>query len=199
MIKKIFKGILRRVFKTSVLKIHYLELEIDINKTLQLLEGFDLSRVKELSYDDFLLGNKEQFTLDKLAVLKDRFQSGEYKAYGIIEDGCLVYSAWLSLRTLGLPVNTNPIYLDDDEGYLEDAYCDPKARGRGLHNYMNNYRVMKIYEMGRHKAIVTVLDGNVPALKTQKKSGFQDLGCFYCGKLFGKEFNTLNKEKHASR
>lgn len=29
------------MFKTSILKIHYLELEININRTCQLLEGFD--------------------------------------------------------------------------------------------------------------------------------------------------------------
>lgn len=196
---RILKGVLRRVFKTSILKIHYFQQDIDFERIKQLLSGFDMSVVKDLNYEDFLVGDQNQFTADKLLVIKNRFSSGDYKAYGISENGHLVYSAWVSLGNLGLPAISTPIPLEPNEGYLEDAYCDPMARGRGFHNNMNNYRLLKLYEMGKNRAIVTVVDGNLPALKTQSRSGFVDMGCFYCGKLFGKEFNTLKKEKYSSK
>lgn len=196
---RIINGVLRRVFKTSVLKLHYLQQEIDINHIKQLLSGFDMSVVKELKYEDFLLGNKDQFTPEKLQIISNRFTSGGYKAYGILKDNCLIYSSWVALETIGLPVNTHTIQLEPFEGYLEDAYCDPIARGRGLHNNMNNYRLLKMYELGRTCAIATVVDGNTPALKTQIRSGFKDLGCFYCGKIFGKKFNTLKKNKYSNK
>jgi len=99
------------------------------------------------------------------------------------------------LHKLGLSVDTKPIYLADDEGLLEDSYCAPSARGRGIHGKMNIFRIKKLYEFGKKKVIVIILDGNTPAMKVQLKNGFEDLGTFYNGYFLGFKVNTLKKEK----
>ena len=180
---------------TSFHKAHYLRLNIDINETYKKLEGFDLN-VKELSLDDFALGVQTVFKGAKMEVYKRIFQDQTYKAYGIIENGRLVYSTWISLHHLGMSVETEPVYLADNEGYLEDSYCDPIARGRGLHGKMNNYRIKKIYDAGKERVIAIVQHGNTPAFKVQFKSGFEDLGTFWHGSVLGVKFNTLNKANY---
>ena len=185
---------LHRILHTSIGKMHYLRLNTDIDVVNKKLEGFDLP-VKELTYEDFLKGDKTVFHGPKLELVKNRLQDSNYKCYGIIENGKLVYSTWISLERLGLSVNTKPIYLLPYEGLLEDSYCDPIARGRGLHGLMNFYRLKKLYELGKTTVLAMVLDGNTPAMKVQLKSGFEELGTFYNGYLFSIKINTLKKEK----
>ena len=185
---------LHRILRISIGKMHYLRLNTDIDVVNQKLEGFNLP-VKELTYEDFLKGNKTTFNEKKLDVIKARLQDKNYKCYGIIENNVLIYSTWFSLERLGLSVNTKPIYLLPNEGLLEDSYCDPIARGRGLHSMMNFYRIKKLYELGRNRVLGMVLEGNTPAFKVQFKSGMEDLGTFYNGYLFGIKINTLKKEK----
>ena len=175
-----------------------MRLNIDIDKINVLLKDFDLD-VKELEYDDFLHGNKNVFKGDKLELYKQRCIDPTYKAYGIIEDGQLIYSTWISLHRMGMSVERKPVYLASNEGYLEDSYCDPIARGRGLHSKMNNYRIKKIHEFGKNRVIAIVQEGNIPAFKVQFKSGFEDLGTFRHGCIFGIKFNTLKKEKFDGR
>lgn len=192
---KIYHGILRRVFKTQIGKLHYLRLDIDIDKVKKALEDFDLP-VKELTFEDFLKGDKAIFHGKKLELLKERFKDPTYKAYGIIENDRLIYSTWVSLSKLGLAVKPKkPILLADNEGLLEDSYCAPIARGRGLHGKMNNWRIAKLHELGKTTVLAMVLDSNTPAMKVQKKCGFKDLGTFRCGYLFGRTYLTLKKDK----
>lgn len=198
MVKHTFKDyknyILHRIFKISVGKIHYLRLEIDIDEVNKQLEGFDLP-VKELTYEDFLKGNPDTFNEKKLALNKARLQDPNYKCYGIIENGKLIYSTWISLDKLGLSVDTKYIKMNPDEGLLEDSFCDYCARGRGIHGKMNFWRIRKLYELGKRKVLAMVLDGNTPAMKVQLKSGFKEVGTFHNGYIFGIKVNTLDKEK----
>jgi len=183
-----------QILRISIGKEHYLRLVIDIDDINKRLEGFDLP-VKELAYEDFLHGDPKEFTTAKLKFIESRLKDSSYKCYGIIEDGVLVYSTWISLHKLGLSVDTKPIFLADDEGLLEDSYCAPSARGRGIHGKMNNYRIKKLYEYGKKKVIAIVLDGNTAAFKVQLKQGFVELGTFYNGYFMGFKVNTLKKEK----
>lgn len=193
-IVRVYNAFVRRVLKTSLGKMHYLRLIIDIEKVNQQLEGFDL-QVKELTYKDFLKGNKQVFSGTKLAFIKERLNDSNYKAYGIVENDYLIYSTWVSLRKLGLSVDTKEILLAEDEGLLEDSFCDPIARGRGIHGAMNWWRIRKLYELGKRKVIAIVLDGNSPAFKVQFKCGFKEYGTFYNGYVFGIKVNTLDKAK----
>lgn len=183
-----------RVIKTYLVKAHYLRLNIEPEKLAAMMEGFDLD-AKELSYEDFLLGNPAEFKGAKMDLYSQRFKDPTYKAYGIIENGRLIYSTWISYRRLGMSVETRPVYLTPEEGYLEDSYCDPAARGRGLHGKMNVFRINKIHEAGRNRVIAIVQDGNVPALKVQARCGLEEIGTFRHGYIFGFKVNTLKKEK----
>jgi L-amino acid N-acyltransferase YncA len=193
-IKRVFIFFQYRILHTYWHKAHYLRLNINIDRTNELLKGFDLD-VRELTYDDFLKGDPCVFKGKKMEIYRQRCKDKTYKAYGIIESGRLIYSTWVSLHRMGMSIETKPVYLAPNEGYLEDSYCDPIARGRGLHSQMNNYRIMKIYEAGKNRVIAIVLEGNTPAFKVQFKSGFEDLGTFYQGHIFGIGFNTLKKER----
>lgn len=194
-LKQIWSYFKVRILKIDYHKVHYLRLNIDIDKLNKQLEDFDLN-VKELCYDDFLKGDPEVFKGAKMELYKKRCKDSTYKAYGIMDGDRLVYSYWVSLHRLGMTIEPHPYYLSPNEGYLEDAYCDPVARGRGYHSKMTNYLIKKIYEAGKSRAIVIVRDGNAPALKANSKSGFEDIGTFYHGYFFGKKFNTLNKKKY---
>lgn len=194
-IKSLYLGFLRRVLKTQVGKIHYLRLNVDMEKVNEALKGFDLD-VKELTYEDFLKGDPTIFKGEKLHLIKRRLEDPSYKAYGIIENNRLIYSTWISLDILGLSITpTTPIKLLPNEGLLEDSYCDPIARGRGLHGKMNWYRISKLHELGKDKILALVQDGNTPAMKVQTKCGFQEVGTFRCGRLLGRNYLTLNKSE----
>lgn len=181
-----------RFLGTDIRKAHYLRLKIDINRVNTILKDFDLP-IKELEYNDFLKGDPIVFKGAKMEHYKKRFLDDTYKAYGIFENGRLIYSTWISYHRVGMTIETKPVYLLPNEGYLEDSYCDPIARGRGLHGKMNNYRIKKIYEAGRDRVIAIVQEGNTPALKVQLKCGFEDLGTFTHGTILGIKFNTLKK------
>ena len=186
--------VLKMILRINIMKFHYMKLTIDYEKAKKESECIE-SKVKELTYDDFLLGDKMIFNKKKLEIIKYRCSDTDYKAYGIVENNILIYSTWISLKQLGLPIKSN-IELLENEGLLEDSYCHPSARGKGLHSIMNHYRLRKLYEFGKTECIVIVLDGNIPAYKVQMKSGFEDLGVFYIGKILGIRFSTLNKSKY---
>jgi hypothetical protein len=193
-ISNISQAILHRILHISLGKMHYLRLDIDINSINNQLKDFDLP-VKALCYEDFLRGDKKVFKSNKLSLIKSRLADPNYLAFGIIENDRLIYSTWVSLFKLGLSVDTKEVNMNPDEGLLEDSYCDPIARGRGLHGKMNLWRIRKLYELGKRKVLVIVLDGNTPALKVQKKCGFMEVGTFYNGYFLGVKVNTLNKAK----
>lgn len=190
----IFNYFVRGCLQIYRMKMHYLILKTDIDSVNEKLKDFDLD-VKELTYDDFLKGDKNVFKGDKLELYKVRCQDPNYHAYGIIENDRLVYSTWFSTGNLGLPVISEKIPLLSNEGLLEDSYCDPIARGRGFHGKMNFYRIKKLYELGKNRVVAIVLDGNTPAFKVQFKSGFEELGVFYIGKFLGIKYCTLKKSK----
>ncbi|MDR0231290.1 MAG: hypothetical protein LBI82_04145 [Dysgonamonadaceae bacterium] len=187
--------VLSKLFKTQIMKFHYLKLNIDYSVALKHIEHIDLD-VKELTYNDFLLGDKTVFCGKKLELIKKRCNDLSYKVYGIVENNKLLYSTWISLDKLSLPIVGSKYTLLPEEGLLEDSYCHPSVRGRGLHSQMNFFRLAKLYELGKTKCVAIVLDGNMPAYKVQMKSGFNNLGYFYLGTLLGISVCTLRKEKY---
>lgn len=192
------KYFLSRYCATEWSKMHYLRLNSDIAVINEKLQGFDLD-VLPLSLEMVLKGDSTVFRGAKLERYKKRLQDPVYHGYGIMEDDKLIYSTWFSTDNLGLPIITKRIPLLPNEGLLEDSYCAPSARGRGLHGKMNFFRLKKLYELGKDRVLAIVLDGNVPAMKVQLKSGFEELGVFYLGKIFGIKFCTLKKSKYDAK
>lgn len=193
-----YKYFLSRYCATEWSKMHYLRLNSDISVLNDKLQGFDLE-VLPLTMDMVLKGDSNVFEGEKLERYKKRLQDPAYHGYGIMEDDKLIYSTWFSTDNLGLPIITKRIPLLPNEGLLEDSYCAPSARGRGLHGKMNFFRLKKLYELGKDRVLAIVLDGNVPAMKVQLKSGFEELGVFYLGKIFGIKFCTLKKSKYDAK
>lgn len=146
--------------------------------------------VKELRLEDFHTGNPVNFTPKKLNLIADRLNSNNYKAFGIVENGTLLYSTWVCLDKITLP-NGQTYMLKPDEAILEDSYCEPVARGRHFHSLMNRYRLDYLASSGKKDVIAIVLDGNIPAMKVQLKSGFKEKRVFYSGRIFWKSFSTL--------
>ena len=192
------KFFLSRYCATEWRKMHYLRLNSDIDVLNEKLQGFDLD-VLPLTLDMVLKGDDSVFKGAKLDLYKKRLQDPTYYGYGIMEDGKLIYSTWFSTDNLGLPLITKRIPLLPNEGLLEDSYCAPSARGRGLHGKMNFFRLKKLHELGKDRVLAIVLDGNVPAMKVQMKSGFEELGVFYLGRIFGIKFCTLKKSKYDAK
>ena len=192
---EVVRIVLSKYLATKCDKMHYLRLNIQPDIIEEKLKGFDLTALP-LTMDMVLAGDKNVFKGEKLELYKKRFQDPNYHGYGIMEDGKLIYSTWFSTDNLGLPLITKRIPLLPNEGLLEDSYCAPEARGRGMHGMMNFYRLKKLHELGRDRVLALVLDGNVPAMKVQMKSGFEELGVFYLGRILGIKFCTLKKKKY---
>ena len=195
---EVVKYILSRYLATEWSKMHYLRLNINPEVIEEKLNGFDLT-VLPLTLDMVLAGDTNVFKGEKLELYKKRLKDPAYHGYGIMEDDKLIYSTWFSTDNLGLPLITKRIPLLPNEGLLEDSYCAPEARGRGLHGKMNFFRLKKLHELGKDRVLAIVLDGNVPAMKVQMKSGFEELGVFYLGRIFGIKFCTLKKSKYDAK
>ncbi len=191
-IKSVITIVLQKILRITVYKIHYLKLDIDPSIVKNRINGLTI-RPQELNLEDFLLGDKNMFNENKLELYKNRFNSGKYRAYGLVVDNKLVYSSWISLYKIGLPIEPrHPNLLKNDEGYFEDDYCMPEFRGKGIHTQMIWFRLNELLKMGRKTAVITIMDGNNAALKPALKCGFRDMGVFYNGKIWGMIINMID-------
>ena len=130
--------------------------------------------------------------------MKERSVDSTYKGFGVVENGVLLYSTWISLDNMGLPFKSN-YKLTEYEGYFEDSHCHIKARGKKIHSKINDYCLLKLHTYGKKEALCIVIDGNIPAIKTQLNAGAKYLGSFYAGKVFAIPFVKLNKKKYDCR
>ena len=183
------------IIKTYWHNIHYLKTTINYQQIINELKTHNLG-AQELKYEDFLLGDPNEFTPRKLNLIKNRFKGNSFRCYGFIDNSVLAYSTWISIKEIELPLVKNNIKLLSNEALLEDSYCHPLYRGKGLHGNFNIYRMAKIYELGKKNCLVFVFKGNTAALKVQQKCGFIDLGCFKVGKILGIPFTTFNKKRY---
>lgn len=171
--KRGFKFLLRKALGIHFESFYFMINHINIEELNLRMLHYDYSDVRELTLEDFKKGNPLVFTPSKMSLIEDRFKSGKYYAYGIVQKDVLAYSCWINTEELQFPRSfIKAKTLNFDEGLLQDAYCNPSFRGRGYHSKMNVLRLKKLHEQGRSKAIAIVLCENVPAYKTQLNSGF---------------------------
>lgn len=199
-----FGGFLKRTVKFFLRKIginvnsyYYMVNHIDAKARQKQFEAENLPPVKVLTYDDFLKGTPEVFNEKKLTLIRQRLANGTFKAFGIVEDGQLIYSCWISLKKLESSNACVEGNLDENEGLLVDAYCSPTARGRGLHGAMNAYRLWQISQNGKNQAVAIVLKENRPAYKSQLKVGFEVAFTYYVITVWGKTLTNYFKRKKA--
>lgn len=143
-------------------------------------------KVKELTFDDFRKGDASFFTDAKLSYIKNILADKTYVPYGIIIDGKLAYSAWISLKRLPLPYGFE-LTLNDHEGALLDDYCMPEFRRQGLHSEVLKYRLKQLYIQNKKQSVVVILTSNRPALKAEMKAGFKTVKKFTILKIFNKK------------
>ena len=171
-------GIFTRLVKSSLLRLglvyetlYLFKIALDADDISKRLKKYDSFLVKSLALTDF--DYCEFLSSEKKLLFKKRLESLDYRAFGIFKDMKLVYYSWVSFKSIGLPFNfKNRMILDENEALLEDSFCDPNYRGRGYHSMVNIVRLKTVLETGKKNAVVTVLAGNKPAIKVQKKSGF---------------------------
>lgn len=196
--KNYFKLFAYKFLKINCLKFHYLVLTKNVwQNNIKNKEKCDDLNIVDLSFEDFYKGDSSVFNETKLKVIKQKINSSNYHSFGIFENDLLVYTTWIGMNELELPLEFK-YKLTPVEGYLVDSYCHPVARGKGLHSKMNVFRINKLFELGCESIIVIVLDGNEPAMKVQKKCGFEDMGTFKMGLIFGKRFCKIDKIRNGS-
>jgi len=171
-LKRLFKIILRRlgiVFESYWFMLN----RIDQNAIELEMQKYDYSDVKKLDVNDFKILTQGASHKNKINTIEGRLQDGKHICYGIFEGGKLIYSTWISTDKI---IYKSPIHktfpIESTQAILEDSYCHPDYRNKGLHSKMNLFRLKKIADMGLTEAIVVVVVDNIPAVKTQLNCGF---------------------------
>jgi hypothetical protein len=134
-------------------------------------------------------------TPQKEAIYEERFQNENVYAYGVFIDGQLAYSTWILQGEVCYAEQL--LFKSSECALLLDSYCLPLFRGKGLHNYMNQWCLFHMKGLGIKKAYVIVLSYNRFAIKTQRRCGLQVEETFYAYKLWGK--NRIGKAKFSNK
>lgn len=186
---------LRRLIKILLRKIGihyesfwYMTNRLNSEEIKERMQKFDYSDVRELRLEDFKNAASVAFTDAKIKLIEERVNSGKYWSFGVFDRSTLIYSCWITTSEIIFPCNKKVCELGKFEGLLEDAYCHPDYRGKSLHSKMNLYRLLKLHEKGRKRIIAIVLSENIPAIKSQLKSGFVKEKKLSFLQLFGKNF-----------
>ena len=188
--KKVF-----RLIGISYDSYYYLINEIDYQALQKKWKENSVDDVRQLTLEDYKQGDVTYFTEEKMSLLSERLLRGDYVGYGVFEKERLVYSAMISLKELCFPTPEIGGDLDEGEFLISDVYCDPDQRGKGFHNRMTVYVLMKGYEMGFKRSVTTVLKENKPSLKPFLNSGYRVLFGFYTLRVGGKSYTNYYKKK----
>ncbi|WP_296313624.1 GNAT family N-acetyltransferase [Winogradskyella sp. UBA3174] len=149
-------------------------------------------KTEKLNYNSYESSRGLKFDNLKLNLFKERLNDNEYLAYGVFDGEILIYSSWISTRQDEMSLQALGLKLNPDEGLLLDIETHPSYRRQGLHNYMNIYCLERIKELGKDKAVVLVLKENVPARKSQERSGFKKSKKISCYKIWGMQKIRIN-------
>lgn len=197
-----FWGFLKRSVKAAIRKLgvnyesyYYIVNDINYEQLKAFFESRPLEGIRELSYQDYVDNPQIGYTGKRLELLKERFDKGTYRAFGVETDGKLVYTCMISMEEFCVSQKWLTCKLDEDEGYLLDAYCAPEMRGKGIHGTMNALRLMKLWEAGKKKCSGVVVVDNVPSLKSQLKVGYKIVFRYYILEIGNKHYTNFYKKK----
>lgn len=185
-INRVFKKLLRYIGIKIECYIYYKQ-EIEIH----LIERVNINPkyiIRKLQYNDYMFSKGLQFDDFKLAIFKKRFEDKFYEAFGVYDNDKLIYSTWISTKDVEISVNTLGLELEEDEALLLDIITHPEYRRQGLHNFMNIFCLERIMELNKTKAVVLVLKENIPARKSQERSGFIKSKIITHCSLWGNEY-----------
>ncbi|MEY8589982.1 hypothetical protein AALK14_00850 [Butyricimonas hominis] len=154
------------------------------NKVIVLPERVE---VRLLKLSDFARDiDASFFTKEKKRIYEERFQDKTMKGFGVFEDGKLACFAWLSLKRMEITTTFN-FDLPYSSALLFDDYTQFGFRGKGYHHLINDFRIKYCYQNNIKNIYVFVVRHNVPALKTQIKSGLEIKKKFTLWNIGGKE------------
>lgn len=144
-----------------------------LDKEIQPLPLPEGARVEELAYEDFQRSDFfHLYPQRKTDLYKQRFTNQAFQAFGVWIKEKLVYITWIATDFLRVEKISLEKRLKNGEGVLVDSFALPEARKLGIHNYMNGFRLRRLWAKGVQKVYAAVLAENVPALRTQIKHGF---------------------------
>lgn len=147
--------------------------------------GWEVRELKMADYDHDLW--KDFLTEEKRLIYEKRFRDKNCKAYGVFVNEILTCSTWI---LYGQVWYSEKIKLLEGEecALLLDDYCLPSFRGKGIHTYLNLWRLYEMQTRGVKKAYVIVLSFNRPAIRTQRKCGFDVEKKFYAYSVGNRTF-----------
>lgn len=196
-----FVGFFRYSFKTMLSKIgvlygthNYLVCSINRVSIEELWKARYIHGVKQLSFEDFLLGDRNIFTTEKLDVIKKRYKKGGYTAYGLILNNKLVYSCWVADHEIEIQSKSPFRELALEESLLLDTYCSPNYRGRGIQKAFVAYCLLQISKNEKkHRVIVTTIVENKPSTLSYINSGFRIIFRYKTFSIGHFSWNNFNK------
>lgn len=178
-----FKFIVRTLFHISW-NTYYLMSIKSRDKVMVLPKRVD---VRLLKLSDFARDvDVSFFTKEKKRIYEERFQDKTMRGFGVFEDGKLACLAWLSLKRMEITTTFN-FDLPYSSALLFDDYTQLDFRGKGYHHLINDFRIKYCYQNNIEDIYVFVVHYNIPALKTQVKSGLKIDKKFTLWNIRGKE------------
>ena len=152
---------------------------------------------KMLEINDFKksyeINNFLNISKSKLNLFEWRFKH-EYEAFGVYYQNDLIYTSWLSYKTLEIPGVDKTTEMPCGYALLLDDFCASHMRKRGIHGYVNNQRLKKLKSKNIKKAFVVVMCGNTPALKSHIKNGFNISFKYFTLSICGVHFSNLQSK-----
>ncbi len=148
-----------------------------LNDTLQ---EFEISLAKKEDMDQIL---DFPDRMDHLEKLHTRLKRGDL-CIAAWSEGKIVAFSWANL--VCFEFLSDKLKLNEDEGYLYDAYTSSKYRGRKL-SYFLRYDLYKILEkQGKNNLYSVSIKSNFPAIKFKKNINAQIIGSGLQIDFFGK-------------
>ena len=176
--------------------------EIEVNYLLQkevipfpdeekkLIQGWGIQRLTLQDFERY--GDIDWFTDRKLEHIKRLLENPtENECFGIIQNGQLVCSGWISLHYLNW--GEGSLLLPNKTGYLWDTYTNPAFRGNGFHGKLIKQRLYQLSMKEYSRAYSIVAMYNRASYKGFIKNGFAKKQLFFTCKFWNSKRKTTLK------
>ena len=149
--------------------------------------------IRELRAEE-IVGFKDILREEKLRLWRRRLEEGKVALIAWHGDEVAWYG-WVSMEFEHEPVFDVDLDLRQDEGYVLDAYTNPKYRGSNLHTYMSVKRLQRLKEMGARRAVGIAAKQNVASRRAHQKGGAVEVKEVSHVNIFGVKFHLWRNLK----
>jgi len=125
--------------------------------------------IRELKEDE-LSRFKEIVREPKLELFRRRLSEGKVCLVAWHGDE-VAWFGWVTMSSEYEPVFAVTVDLKKSEGYVLDAFTNPKYRKKNLHSYMSARRLDQLQKMGATKAYGIAALENLPSRRAHNKGG----------------------------